>query len=148
VIDQVVDKTIGIVAVAAFAANDTRGDLVAAITATRRRTRQSIEVILGSAVRDYYVVAFQTQTKSTQTVQQRVRGPAVEKSDHRHHRLLRARRERPPDNPDAKRANEFTPPDMDRHATLPWGSCHAMKTGYHVWFVRSPVSPLTLQYSP
>jgi len=40
-------------------------------------------------------VVFEALAKSAQTVQHRVRGPAVEKPDHRHRGLLRARRKRP-----------------------------------------------------
>jgi hypothetical protein len=53
----------------------------------------------------------------------RRRGVA-EEPDHRHCRLLRARRERPRRRA-AKRSYELPPPDVDCHATLPWGHDHA-----------------------
>jgi hypothetical protein len=37
--------------------------------------------------------------------------------------LLRARRDRPSSGCAAKRDNEFSPSNVDRHVTLPWGSC-------------------------
>jgi hypothetical protein len=47
----------------------------------------------------------------------------------------------------AKRDSEFSPPDTDCHATLPWGS--SLQRGrYHALIAWSSVSPLTLQYSP
>ena len=100
-------KTMGIVVVAALAANAAAVPPVAAITATCRRTRfgrqrrQPIDLILGPAVFDRHVLALdiagvlEALAKSAQTVRERVRRSGVEKPDHRHRRLLRARRERP-----------------------------------------------------
>src|SRR6516164_2795610 len=44
-----------------------------------------------------------------------------------HLRLLRARSERPCSRSAAERSNEFSPVDMDCHATLPRGSCPPMQ---------------------
>src|SRR5262249_43335121 len=52
------------------------------------------------------------------------------------HWLLRARRERPRRRA-GKRSNEFSPSDVDCHATLPWGSCPCNEGGYHVLIARS-----------
>ena len=66
-----------------------------------RQRRQSIQLILGPAVFDRHVLALdiagvlQALAKSAQTVRERVRRCGVEEPDHRHRRLLRARRERP-----------------------------------------------------
>ncbi len=63
--------------------------------------RQSIDLIVGETVYDCHVLAldiagvFEALAKCTQAVRDHVRRPAVEKSDHRHGRLLRSRRERP-----------------------------------------------------
>ena len=99
-------KTMGIVVVAALAANaertsgrDDHGDLSA--NQIGRQRRQPIDLILGPAVFDRHVLALdiagllQALAKSAQTVRGRVRRCGVEEPDHRHRRLLRARRERP-----------------------------------------------------
>src|SRR5262245_54275880 len=63
--------------------------------------RQSIDLIFAPAVYDRDVLALdiaailEATVKSAKTVRVRVRRLAVEKPDHRHRRLLRARRERP-----------------------------------------------------
>ena len=100
-------KTMGIVVVAALAANAEAGEPPATITATCRRTkfgrqrRQSIHLIFGPAVFDRDVLAldmagfFEALAKCAQAVGERVGRCAVEKPDHRHRRLLRARRKRP-----------------------------------------------------
>src|SRR5215471_11407751 len=49
--------------------------------------------------------------------------PGAHVSDHRHCRLLRARRERPRDRRAAERGYEFSPSDVACHVTLAWGSC-------------------------
>ena len=90
----------GIVVVAAFAANAagaSAGDDYRNLSASQfgRQRRQPIDLIFGPAVMDRYVLAldiaglFQALAKCAQTVRQRVRGPAVKESDHRHRRLLR-----------------------------------------------------------
>src|SRR6516162_4725179 len=53
----------------------------------------------------------------------RRRAARSEQSDGRHLRLLRARRARPRRRA-AKHGNEFSPPDIDCHATLQRGSCY------------------------
>ena len=98
-------KTIGMFAVAALAANAEAGPPPAAITATRRRTnsaascRQPIGLIVGPAVFDRHVLALnvagllQALAEPTQTLRvPAVRRCGVEEPDHRHRRLLRARR--------------------------------------------------------
>src|SRR5262249_21760594 len=67
----------------------------------RRQLGQSIEPVFPPAVDDCYIVAFdvtgllEALAKSAQSVPHRVGRPGVEEGDHRHCRLLRARRERP-----------------------------------------------------
>src|SRR6266508_3864943 len=79
---------------------------VSAMLCTKRGERlrvrwQSIELIFGPAVLDRHVLTLditgvlEALAKRAQTVRQRVKRPAVEEPDHRHPRLLRARRERP-----------------------------------------------------
>jgi hypothetical protein len=53
---------------------------------------------------------FEASAKSAQTIRQRLRRPGVEQPDHRHRRLLRARRERPRRGGAADKCNEFTSP--------------------------------------
>ena len=66
-----------------------------------RQCGQPINFILGPAGDDSHVLALdiacpsETLAKSAQTVHHSIRGPGVEDADHRHRRLLRARRERP-----------------------------------------------------
>jgi hypothetical protein len=49
------------------------------------------------------------------------RAPGAEEPNHRHRRLLRARRERQRDRRTAKRKYELSPFDVACHVTLPWG---------------------------
>src|SRR5262249_50715281 len=98
---------IGIVVVAALAASAARALPGAAITLTRRRTSSAassgspIEAAFGPAELDPDVLAFdvaffiQTSTIYAQMGCSRSRRLKAEKSDYRHRRLLRARRERP-----------------------------------------------------
>src|SRR5260370_28959814 len=66
-----------------------------------RQLRQPIYLILGEAVDDRHVIAldiagvFETLAEYAQTVRARVSSCGVEPPDHRHRRLLRARRKRP-----------------------------------------------------
>src|SRR5215471_5493613 len=66
-------------------------------------------------------------------------GPGIEEPDHRHRRLLRARRKRPCNWCAAKQRDEFAPSnlDLDCHVTLPRGSAHAMEELYHASIARS-----------
>jgi hypothetical protein len=72
-------------------------------------------LIFGETVHDRHVLALgitgelEAQTKSAQSVRQRVRQPAVEESDHRHRRLLRPRRQRPRRRRAAEQRNELAP---------------------------------------
>jgi hypothetical protein len=65
-----------------------------------RQLRQLFE-LLGPAVVDRYVLALdiaclsETLAKRAQTLDNRLRRSDLKKADHRHRRLLRARRERP-----------------------------------------------------
>ena len=99
-------KTMVIIVVAALAAC-ADGVSIAAMTATRRRTRSTASAgsrsVWFSAQR--YSIAtlspsskarlLQALAKSPQHLRDHVRRLAVEEPDHRHRRLLRARRERP-----------------------------------------------------
>jgi len=91
---------------------DDRGDLTA--NQFIREGRQSIKLIPGPTVFDGNVLAldiaalFETQTECAKQVRVRVERCAVEKSNHRHRRLLRARRERPRRRP-AEQRDERAP---------------------------------------
>ena len=80
-----------------------------------RQRRQPIDLILGPAVFDRHVLALdkarflQALAKSAQTVRERVRRCGVEEPDHRHRRLLRARRERPRRRRAAEQRDELAP---------------------------------------
>ena len=114
-------KTMGIVVVAALAAKAEAVLPVAAITATSpanqigRQCRQPIDLILRPAVYDRQVLALdiagllQALAKCAQTVRDRVRRCGVEEPDHRHRRLLRARRERPRSRRAAEKRDELAP---------------------------------------
>src|SRR5262249_9881630 len=102
-------KTMGIVVVAALAANATAGPPLVVIgdqpnpsaNQLGRQRRQPVHLILGPAVFDRHILAldiagvFEAPAKSAQPVRHRVGGSRVKKPHHRHCRLLRARRERP-----------------------------------------------------
>src|SRR5215475_12722028 len=66
-----------------------------------RERRQSIDLILGPAVFNHYILTldnvcrFEALTEYAHTLRHSVRRSGVEESDHRRRRLLRARRERP-----------------------------------------------------
>ena len=47
----------------------------------------------------------------------------MKKADHRHHRLLRARRERPSGRRTAELGYQLAPSEGDRHVTLPCEGC-------------------------
>src|SRR5262249_17474201 len=87
--------------------------------------RQPIELILGPAVFDRYVLAldiagvFEPLAKSAQTIHQRVRRPAVEHPDHRHCGLLRLRSERPRCRA-AEQRHELAAPQLPKsHGAIP-----------------------------
>src|SRR5215467_13067339 len=97
-----IKETIGIVVVAAFAADAAvpdHGDLFT--NQFGRQRGQPIDLILGPTVFDRYVLAldiaglFQSLAKCAQKVHVRVRRCGVQEADDRHRRLLRIRRERP-----------------------------------------------------
>jgi hypothetical protein len=73
-------------------------------------------LILGPAVYDRHILAldiaalFEALAECAQTVGHRIGRPAVKKSDHRHCRLLRARRERPRGCCAAKQRDELASP--------------------------------------
>ena len=111
----------GIVVVAAFAANTARsgrgdhGDLSA--NQVGRQRRQPIHLTLRPAVFDRHVLAldiagvFEALAECAQTVRVRVVSRCgVEESDQRHRRLLRPRHERPCHRRAAEKANELTSP--------------------------------------
>src|SRR5262249_6112934 len=92
--------------------------------------RKPIELTLGPAILDRHVLTLdiacflQALTKRGHHRRECVRRCADKESDHRHRRLLRPRRKRRPSGSRAaKRDNEFSPPGMDCHVTLPGGSC-------------------------
>src|SRR5262245_39835687 len=95
-------KTMGIVVVAALAAN-TEGKVPVAITATRRchqvrrQRRQPIDLIVGAAVFDGHVLALD-EARVSQAL-----------ADHRHRRLLRASHERPRSRRAAEKRDELAP---------------------------------------
>jgi hypothetical protein len=84
----------------------------------------------GPPVFDRHVLALdiacvlQALAKSAHAVHDRIRRLDVEESDYRRRPLLCPHIERPSGRRAAKRDNEFSPPDVDCHATLPWGSCN------------------------
>ena len=116
-------KTMGIVVVAALAANAAR--------LRRARSRRPVgepirppapaadQLILGPAVFDRHVLAldiagvFEALAKSAQTVRERIRRCGAEKPDHRHRRLLRARRQRPRGCRAAEQRDELAPFSFD-----------------------------------
>src|SRR5262249_19623355 len=77
--------------------------------------RQSIVLVLGEAVDDCYVLAFniadvlEVQAECAQTVRHRVRRSGVREPNHRHRRLLRIRRERPRRSRAAEQRDGFAP---------------------------------------
>src|SRR5215813_10833911 len=62
---------------------------------------------------------FKTLTESRCKALKCFSGPAVKKPDHRHRRLLRARRERPRCSRAAECSQQFPPSDGDCHTPLP-----------------------------
>ena len=111
-------KTIGIVEVAALAASAATAAAVT-MTATGRRTNRPpapAAVVRPSAQR-YSIATFWPSTKPAsfrpwRNARNRASGrrrPAVEKPDHRHRRLLRARRERPRRRRAAEQRDELAP---------------------------------------
>jgi hypothetical protein len=102
-------KTMGMVAVAALAANrwsgssgrDDHGNL--ATNQIGRQLRHPTELILTPPVYDRHVLAldisrvFEALPKSAQKAPDSVRRSGIEESDHRHRRLLCARGQRPCD---------------------------------------------------
>src|SRR5262249_11341942 len=86
--------------------------------------RQSIELTFGPAVFNSEAHAFditslsEALAKSAQTIALSVGRVGVEEPDHRHPRLLRARRERPRRR-SAKNGDEFSPSQVDHAASSP-----------------------------
>src|SRR5262249_58109250 len=93
----------------------------------RRKCRQSIVLALRPPILDRDILTldiacfFQALAKRAQTVRIQVRRGSAEKSDHRHRRLLRARRERPCDDRAANKRDELAPPNAEHGASsLPY----------------------------
>src|SRR5262245_2164759 len=120
----------GIVVVAALAATaagpsagDDHGSLPGQLA---RHLRQTIDSTFGPAVDDRDVLTldesdlFQALAECGKTRCHAIRRPAVEKADHRHRRLLRARRERPCRHTAAEKCDEFPPP----HGAYPKAKDH------------------------
>ena len=114
-------KTIGMVVVAAFAASAAGGagrGNHGHLTANQigRQRRQSIVLVLRPAIFDRHVPALdiagfaQALAERAHTVRVPVRRCAAEEPDHRHRRLLRARRERPRRRRAAEQRDELAPP--------------------------------------
>src|SRR5215831_6961959 len=79
--------------------------------------------------------------------------PRIYERDHRHRRLLRARRERPRRRRAAEqRGQEFSSSDVACHVTLRLGVIHAIGALYHASIARSvterSISPATLRLAP
>ena len=80
-----------------------------------RQPRQPVELVLGPAVFDRDVLAFdiprvlQALAKSAQAIRETFRRYRAEETDHRHRRLLRPRRERPRRHRAAEQRNELPP---------------------------------------
>src|SRR5262249_60336987 len=78
-----------------------------------RQLRQPIKLILAPTVYDRYVIALdiagvlEALAKSAQTVLNSLRRSVIKEADHRHRRLLRARRERPRGNRPAEQRAEL-----------------------------------------
>src|SRR5262245_26374622 len=100
-----------------------------------RKVGESLH-LLGPAVVDRHVLAldiagfFEALAKSAQPLGNHFRRSDLEKPDHRHRRLLRARRERPRRRHAAERSYHFPPSDSDRHVALP---CEG-------WLVKATIS--------
>ena len=114
-------KTIGIVVVAALAAKTTSGPPAGDDHRDRSagklggQYRQAIALILRPPVQDRDVLALDVTgapeplAKYAQSVGQDVRGPTIEKPDHRHRQRLRPRRERPRRRRTTKQRDELAP---------------------------------------
>ena len=87
-----------------------------------RQSGQPIHLILSPAVFDRHVLALdiagvlQALAECAQAVRDHVRRSGFEKSDHRHRRLLRARRARPCRRCAAEQRDELAPPDVEHEA--------------------------------
>jgi hypothetical protein len=83
-----------------------------------RQRRQPVKLILRPAVLDRHVLAldiagvFQALAKCTQLIRDCMRRSVVEKSNHRHRRLLRVRCAGPCCRPAAKKRDELAPPHV------------------------------------
>src|SRR5215475_7089839 len=130
---SVTPKTMGIVKVAALAANATFWPPVVAI-----------KLIFGPAVFDPHILAFdiagvfKALAKRAQTVRHPVRRSGLEIPDHRHRRLLRPRRERPRRRRAAEQRDELAPCRVDhglppgtRCASIPQAMLAPKGTGRH-----------------
>jgi hypothetical protein len=119
-------KTMGIVVVAAWAAS-AAGVLPGVATTDQigRHSRQSIVLAVRPAIFDRHVLSIdiphlaQALAEGEQTARPGVRRCAAEEPDHRHRRLLRARRERPRGCRAAEQRNELTPPHVGHGGFLP-----------------------------
>ena len=100
--------------------------------------RQTVVLAPRPAVFDDDVIALnkarllQALAKSTQPVRERVWCGGTEEADHRHRRLLRARRERPADSRAAQTADEVSTSDWTAQhvfSTLPVGTIITVSPG-------------------
>ena len=91
-----------------------------------RQYWQSVILTVGPTEGDVNVLAFdiarvpQSQPKCHLVRSRFARRPAAEEPNHRHRRLLRARRERPRGCRAAKQGDELTPPQVDHATTSQW----------------------------
>src|SRR5262249_50103736 len=96
----------------------------------------SIDLILGPAVFDRHGLAFdmagvlEALPKCSQTVRQPVRRSAVKESNHRHHWLLRARRDRPRSRRAAEQRDELAPFQLIELHSVP--TSQGRITGYRI----------------
>src|SRR5262249_43844506 len=90
-----------------------------------RESRKATVLGLCPAIFNFHVLAFdiaefaETGSKCGQERRIGPGKPAAQKSDHRHRRLLRARRQRPRHRRAAECGQQFPPSDDDRHTPLP-----------------------------
>jgi hypothetical protein len=115
-----------------------------------RQAGQSVVSTLRPAVVDGDILTLHKAelTKALVKRTEKARNPrgrfAAEESDHRHHRLLRMRREWPRRRA-AEQRDEIAPSDLDCHVTLPSGGhAHAMEGRYHALIARSVASLMCL----
>src|SRR5262245_35227623 len=100
-----------------------------------RQLRQPIKLILAPTVYDRYVIALdiagvlEALAKSAQTVLNSLRRSVIKEADHRHRRLLRARREWTRHSRAAEQRDELAPPQLIELHSVP---SQGRITGYRI----------------